>query len=184
VDQGLGIAVDLLGSAYVTGSTASTNFPTTLGAFQMTFAGGPFDAFVTKLSPTGLMLAYSTYLGGSSTDEGLGIAVDSAGSAYVTGFSSSINFPTTGTAFQKTVGGGASDAFVTKLNLLGTAPVYSTYLGGADLDQGAGIAVDSAGSAYVTGFTKSANFPITTDASQADFGGNSDAFVTKLNAAG
>ena len=185
-DEGLGIAVDLAGSAYVTGETASsTDFPRTLGAFQMTFGGGDFDAFVTKLSPTGSILVYSTYLGGSSTDEGLGIAADSAGSGYVTGFTSSSNFPTTPFAFQKTFGGGASDAFVTKLNPLGTAPlVYSTFLGGSAIDQGAGIAVDLAGSAHVTGFTRSGNFPTTPDAVQPSSGGNEDAFVTKLNPTG
>ena len=188
-DQGFGIAVDSSGSAYVTGVTGSTNFPT-LGAFQPTFAGG-IDAFVSKLNATGSALVYSTYLGGSDDDEGLGIAVDASGSAYVTGFTGSTNFPTTAGAFQPTLAGGP-DAFVTKLNPAGSAPLlYSTYLGGSNIDGGFGIAVDSSGSAYVTGDTASTNFP-TLGAFQPTFGTVScsnppvcfDAFVTKLNPAG
>src|SRR5439155_16373246 len=98
VDEGFGIAVDTLGNAYVTGFTSSTNFPTTAGAFQATF-GGTEDAFVTKLNPMGAGLVYSTYLGGSGVDDGLGIAVDTCGNAYVTGITLSTNFPTTAGAF-------------------------------------------------------------------------------------
>src|SRR5947209_1276856 len=152
-DQGLGIAVDSGGYAYVTGFTISTNFPTTPGAFQTT-SGGGFHAFVTKLNPTGSALVYSTYLGGSSNDQGRGIAVDPGGHAYATGATFSTNFPTTPGALQTTYGGGG-DAFVTKLNPTGTGLVYSTYLGGSNDDQGLGIAVDSSGHAYVTGSTTS-----------------------------
>jgi RHS repeat-associated protein len=177
----VGIAVDSSGNAYVTGTTASTDFPVTSGAFQTTF-GGFDDAFVTKLNGAGSALVYSTYLGGNSGDQGRGIAVDSVGSAYVTGITST-NFPTTSGAFQTTAGG-SSDAFVTKLNAAGSALVYSTYLGGNDQDPATGIAVDSTGSAYVTGVTRSTNFPTTSGAFQTTYGGNFDAFVTKLNAAG
>ncbi len=181
-DQGKGIAVDRAGSAYVTGRT-SGSFPTTAGASQTTFGGGGIDAFVTKLNPAGSALVYSTYLGGVGNDEGFGIAVDRAGSAYVTGNTSG-SFPTTVGASQTTFGGGSSDAFVTKLNPAGSARVYSTYLGGTGGDRGKGIAVDRAGSAYVTGFT-SGSFPTTAGASQTTFGGgSSDAFVTKLNRKG
>ena len=114
-DYGDGIAVDAAGDAYVTGLTASTNFPTTAGAFQTIF-GRFHDAFVTKLNPAGSGLLYSTYLGGSGYDEGYGIAVDAAGTAYVTGHTYSTNFPTTAGAFQTTHAGG-NDAFVTKLRL-------------------------------------------------------------------
>src|SRR5712691_3292520 len=182
-DQADAIAVDAAGNAYVTGFTDSTNFPTTPGAFQTTFGGGA-DAFVTKLNPAGNGLVYSTYLGGSFTDRGLGIAVDAAGNAYVTGFTDSTNFPTTPGAFQTTFGGGFSDAFVTKLNPTGTGLVYSTYLGGSTTDLGRGIAVDAAGNAYVTGATDSTNFPTTSGAFQTTFGGGFDAFVTKLNPGG
>src|SRR5438876_782482 len=190
-DDGKGIAVDAAGNAYVTGSTASSNFPTTIGAFQ-TIKGGSGNAFVTKLNPTGSALVYSTYLGGSGAigDYGAGIAVDASGNAYVTGGTSSSDFPTTAGAFQTTFGGdvfGGGDAFVTKLNPTGSALVYSTYLGGSGHEAGHGIAVDAAGNAYMTGYTSSTNFPTTAGAFQPTYGGasySSNAFVTKLNAAG
>ena len=153
------------------GHTHSTDFPTTTGAFQTTYGGGNGDAFVTKLNPTGTALVYSTYLGGTGNDYGYGIAVDTAGNAYVTGYTASTDFPTTPGAFQTTYGGGNDDAFVTKLNPTGTALVYSTYLGGTDSDIGNGIAVDTAGNAYVTGYTASTDFPTTPGAFQTTFGG-------------
>jgi len=184
-DVGLGMAVDSAGNAYVTGATVLGNFSTTAGAFDTTSNGGT-DAFVTKLNPAGSALLYSTYLGGSLTDQGFGIAVDSAGNAYVTGFLDSANFPTTAGAFDTTINSGdAEDAFVTKLNPAGSALLYSTYLGGSGSDGGLGMAVDSAGNAYVTGFTGSANFPTTAGAfDTTSNGGFDDAFVTKLNPAG
>src|SRR5437899_2363050 len=127
------------------------------------------------------ILAYSTYLGGSNFDQGFGIAVDSLGNAYVMGTTFSTNFPTFN-PFQASNGGDV-DAFVTKLNAAGSALVYSTYLGGSGNDRGLGIAVDSLGNAYVTGFTDSTNFP-TANPFQASNGGGVDASVTKLNAAG
>src|SRR5207244_5102935 len=130
-DSGAGIAVDAAGNAYVTGFTASTDFPTTAGAFQTAFAGtGPFgfgDAFVTKLDPTGSALVYSTYLGGSGDDLGSGIAVDTGGNAYVAG-GASTNFPPTPVASQTTFASTSNidlDVFVTKLDPTGSAPVYS-----------------------------------------------------------
>jgi hypothetical protein len=182
IDHGNAIAVDSAGSAYVTGYTASTNFPTA-NPFQAAYGGGAADAFVTKLNPAGNGLVYSTYLGGADVDVGNGIAVDSAGSAYITGQTGSTDFPTAN-PFQAAFGGGIRDSFVTKLNPAGHGLTYSTYLGGAGNDFGQGIAVDSAGSAYVTGYTNSTNFP-TANPFQAAYGGGSDnAFVTKLNAAG
>src|SRR6266576_230582 len=183
-DPGQGIAVDATGNAYVTGNTVSTDFPTTLLAFQSANAGST-DAFVTKLNPAGSApLVYSTYLGGSSDDFGQGIAVDAAGNAYVTGYTGSTNFPTTAGAFQIDNAVGA-DAFVTKLNPAGSAPlVYSTYLGGSSDDFGQGIAVDVAGNAYVTGYTGSTNFPTTAGVFQIANAGSNDAFVTTLNPAG
>jgi hypothetical protein len=190
-DRDPAIAVDAAGNAYVTGHTESTDFPTTAGAFQTTFGGGPFnggDAFVTKLNATGSALVYSTYLGGSGGDSGRGIAVDTAGNAYVTGYTASTNFPTTAGAFQTTRGGFLMDAFVTKLNPTGSALVYSTLLGGSDLDSGEGIVVDAAGNAYVAGGTSSTDFPTTAGAFQTTFGGGAnqggDAFVTELNPTG
>ena len=181
-DSGNGIAVDSSGSAYVTGNTSSTDFPTTSGALQTTSAGSG-DAFVTKLNASGTALVYSTYLGGTGSDSGHAIAVDGSGDAYVTGSTSSTNFPTTAGALQ-TTSAGSGDAFVTKLNASGTALVYSTYLGGSGGDSGASIGLDGSGDAYVTGSTSSTNFPTTAGALQTTSAGSGDAFVTKLNASG
>ena len=164
-DRGHGIALDA-GNAYVTGETESTNFPTTLGAFDTSFNGN-VDAFVTKLNATGSApLLYSTYLGGSTADRGFEIAVDGAGGAYVTGQTAGGTpvFPTTAGAFDTSFNG-QTDVFVTKLNATGSAPLsYSTFLGGAQSESGDGIAVDGAGSAYVTGRTASSAFPTTAGA--------------------
>jgi uncharacterized protein (TIGR03437 family) len=152
------------------------------GARQVGFEVARYDA--SKPLIIDPVLSYSTYLGGSNTDEGYGIAVDSSGSVYITGRALSTNFPRA-SPFQSTYGGGFSDAFVAKLNASGSALVYSTYLGGSGDDEGRAIALDSSGNAYVTGFTGSTNFP-TANAFQPARGGQSgtDAFVTKLNAAG
>jgi len=185
-----GIAVDSLGSAYVTGYASPPNFPT-INAFQPSFGGGVQNAFVAKLNAAGNALVYSSYLGGSGFDQGYGIAVDSSGNAYVTGLTFktdsfghdvSPGFPTVN-AFQPAYGGHA-DAFLTKVDAAGTALVYSTYLGGSETDVAEGIAVDSSGNAYVTGYTNSAGFP-TMNPFQAAFArGDDDVFVTKLNASG
>ena len=188
VDFATGIAVDTSGNAYVTGP-AGAGFPTTPGAFQPA-SGGSNHAFVTKLNPDGSALVYSTYLGGNGSDFGAGIAVDADGNAYVTGGTTSTDFPTTPGALQPVITGGFGYAFVTKLNPAGSALVYSSYLGGTNgsgmgvNNRGAGIAISAAGSAYVTGFTFSNNFPTTPDAVQPTFAGNWDAFVTILNPAG
>ena len=182
-DFGGGIAVDASGSAYVAGQTGSTNFPLQ-NPFQPTYGGSDFDAFVTKLSPTGSSLIYSTYLGGNGGFEGAGgkVAVDASGSAYVAGFTDSTNFPTQN-AFQP-ANGGANDAFVTKFSPSGTTLIYSTYLGGSDFDFGwGGVAVDASGNAYVTGETSSTDFPLL-NPFQPTLNGGDDAFVTKLNATG
>jgi hypothetical protein len=180
-DTGDGIAVDSAGNAYVTGTVSSVDFPVTPNAFQLVFAGGNYDAFVTKFDPTGSALVYSTYLGGSSdADFGKGIAVDSAGNAYVTGQTGSTDFPTMN-PLQPT-NAGSTDAFVTKFDHTGSA-VYSTYLGGSSDDFGYSIAVDNAGDAYVTGATYSTDFP-TMNSLQAANAGGPDAFVAKLNASG
>jgi beta-propeller repeat-containing protein len=178
-----GIAVDRFGKAYVTGQTTSLNFPTRAGAVQNTFAGSQ-DVFVTKLNETGSALIYSTYLGGLGFDSAQGIDVDVDGNAYVTGNTTSIDFPTTAGVFQPIFGGGGQDAFVTKLNSTGSALVYSTFLGGLDVEGGLGISVGRLGNVYVTGSTESTNFPITAGAVQTTFGGIQDAFVTKLNETG
>lgn len=179
-DMGSSIALDGAGNAYLTGNTASANFPTNQ-ARQAAFGGGDSDAFVLKLNADGSELVYSTFLGGNAADAGNGIALDGAGNAYVTGNTDSANFPTM-VAAQNALGGG-SDAFVTKLNATGSALVYSTFLGGSEIDFGFAIAVDAAGSAYVTGQTDSANFP-TAQPLQGEYQGGTDGFVSKLNGAG
>jgi hypothetical protein len=179
-DWGNGIALDSAGNAYVTGITFSTNFPTQ-NPLQPAFGGGPDDAFVVKLNATGTALVYSTYLGGNSADWSTDIAVDGAGNAYITGGTSSTNFPTSNPL--RSTNAGTANAFVAKLNATGTALVYSTYLGGSNYDYGAGIATDSAGDAYVTGITHSTNFP-TQNPLQSTNEGGADAFVSKLNATG
>jgi hypothetical protein len=181
-DSGSGIAVDTSGNAYVTGTTQSTDFSTTPGAFQTTLKGSG-DAFVTKLNPAGSALIYSTYLGGSDSDNGNGIVVDTSGNAYVTGRAESTDFPTTPGAFQTTLKG-SGDAFVTKLNPAGSDLIYSTYLGGSSSDNGSDIAIDTSDNAYVTGTTQSTDFPTTPGAFQTTLKGSGDAFVTKLNPAG
>jgi hypothetical protein len=181
-DQGLGIAVDSSGNAYVTGTTDSSDFPT-LRPLQPAYAGG-YDAFVTKLSPTGSTLVYSTYLGGSGYDAGYGVAVDSSDNAYATGSTTSTDFPTMHPLQPANGDGGQyEDTFAAKLSSTGSALVYSTYLGGSAFDLGFGIAVDSSGSAYVTGWTNSTDFP-TMNPLQPANGGSDDAFVAKLNPAG
>jgi hypothetical protein len=181
-DTTYGIIVDSGGNAYVTGLTDSADFPTTPGAFQTKKNGGD-SAFVTKLTADGSALAYSTFLGGSRNDCGTAITVDSSGSAYVTGCTSSPDFPTTPGAFDTTHNGGY-DAFVTNLTADGSALAYSTFLGGSGEDDGFGIAVDGAGNAYVTGVTNSKDFPTTPNAFQSTLNGNYNAFVTKLTADG
>ena len=182
-DTGLGIAVDPQGNAYITGRTDSTNFPVTQGAFQLALNGGSGigDAFAVKLDPTGGKLIYSTYLGGSLDDQGNAIAVDKNGNAYIAGQTLSVNFPIL-TPVSPARGGG--DGFVTKLSPDGATLIYSTYLGGFARDSANGIAVDNSGAAYVTGETRSDNFPITASAFQRALNGVSDAFLTKIGASG
>ncbi len=180
-DSGRGIAADASGNVYVTGVTASSDFPVTSGAFSSRASGGE-DAFVLKLDPTGHLL-YSTYLGGEKDDYGYAIAVDSAGNAYVTGQSSSNSFPVSTGSFQTSNHGGLSDCFVSKLNTSGSALVYSTLLGGSAMDKCAGLAVDSLGNAYVAGTTYSVDFPTLTSF-QSSLLGNSNAFAAKVSASG
>jgi uncharacterized protein (TIGR03437 family) len=215
-DAGDAIAVDSAGNAYVTGYTSSTDFPTVAGSYQTTFGGqtngqnlGPFgDAFVAKLNPTGTALVYSTYLGGSGDERGTAIAVDSKGNAYIGGDTLSTNFPTKNPYQSSFKGLGGSpplctscgtlinfgDGFVSELNAAGTALVFSTYLGGALDDSVTAIALDGSGNVYVGGATLSSDFP-TLNAYQSKYGGaasdnnqpvlkTGDGFVAKFDPTG
>ncbi|MGA7620068.1 SBBP repeat-containing protein, partial [Candidatus Binatus sp.] len=186
IDEGISIAVDGIGAAYVTGETLSSDFPTTIGPGF----GGVGNAFVTKLGANG-SLAFSRYLGGSSLDLGLGIALAQGCSAncnpYVVGRTNSSDFPTTTGVYQQT-SAATQSGFVTQLSSDGSTLIYSTFLGGPpnppfDFYGQAtrGIAVDGAGDAYVTGGTLDTGFPVTSGAAQTTFGGAVDCYVTKLN---
>lgn len=181
-DGGASVDLDAAGNAYLVGRAgiSSTDFPT-VSPFQAT-SGGLYDAFISKINPTGSAVVYSSFLGGSSTDEAHGVAVDSAGNAYVAGITWSSNFPTV-SPFSASQSGGPRDAFITKVNSTGSAIVYSSYLGGPGDDSAEGIVVDTAGKAHLTGFTTSTNFP-TAYAFQQTYGGGQDAFYTEVNAAG
>ena len=185
-DQAFAIALGADGSVFVTGNTTSPNFPTTLGSFATTPRGG-VDAFVVRLKADFTTALYSTYLGGSGDDAGRSIAVDANGNAYVTGFTTSADFPTTPGSVQPVrpagEAAGVADAFVVKLNPQGSGLVYSTYLGGTLSDVGLGIAIDTAGFAFVTGGTFSSDFP-SFFAAQPFLGGDRDAFVTRLDPTG
>jgi len=174
-----GIAVDSTGNLYVTGWTDSIDFPLA-GAVQAVNHGG-VDAFVAKLNASGSGLIYATYVGGRSDDRAAGIAVDASGNAFVTGSTTSTNFPVASAVH--TFPAGSRDAFVFKLNSVGNAFVFSTYLGGTGADQGNAIALDTSGNAYVAGDTLSTDFPVQS-AVQSALGGRTDAFITKFTPAG
>lgn len=174
------IAVDSSGAAYVTGLTEASDFPVK-HALYSSLNGGE-DAFITKFSPTGNSLVYSTYLGGSGADYALGIAVDSSHNAYVAGSTESSDFPVTAGSYQAASSGSCS--FVTKLDSAGTALSWSTYFGQNCSAQTSAIAVDSQQNAYLTG-AAFPGLPVTAGAPQATFGGGShDAFMAKLNSTG
>ncbi len=180
-DHGNAVAIDAAGNIYVAGGTGSANF-TTANAAQSNF-GGAFDCFIAKLNPSGSALIYSTYFGGSGGDACLGMALDSSGNVYLTGFTTSLNFPSAG-PIQQSFGGGPSDAFVAKLNANGSSLAYSSYLGGSGSDIGNGLVVDANGAAYVIGDTGSTDFPTKNAVQQAYGGASRDGFVTKVEADG
>ena len=175
----LGLAVDLWGSAYITGETPSPDFPTTPGAFDQTY-NGDLDVYATKLTPDGSALAYSTFLGGGGHDGSSAVAVNYRGEAHVIGFTGSTDFPTTPDALATTRNGG-SDAFLTRLTPNGAALGYSTYLGGSGHDSAQDVSVDLRGAAYVSGNTQSPDFPTTAGAFDRTFNGSWDAFVSKIS---
>ena len=199
-DQATRVAVGSDGSAYVTGYTGSPSYPTTATSFQPACGGAPpctsggfnvQDAFVSRISPAGSSLMYSSYLGGSGNEFGYGIAVDGSGAAYVAGYTDSTDFPVTAGAFQSHLNG-LVDAYISKVSTDGTKLVYSTYLGGhpgtcdALAQQHAvGVAVNTAGNAFVTGLAcRTPDFPTTSDAFQPAASGGLDSFITEMNPSG
>lgn len=179
-DNAQDIAVDSNGNVYVVGGTGSTNFPTAT-PFQPAKQADS-DAFIAKLNPSGTALIYSTYLGGNQWDEAMSVTIDASGNAYITGRTSSSNFPTAN-AYQNT-NDGEEDVFITKLNPSGSALIYSTYLGGTGSEHSSGIAITVSGSTYIAGITNSTNFPTLNPHQNTYGGGQRDAFVTRLNPAG
>ena len=188
------IAVDRAGNAYVAGQTSSADFPTA-AAFQpvnrsigSTLNQARGNAFVTKVNASGSALSYSTYLGGSTNDGALAVAVDSFGDAYVSGYTWSSDFPTANALQpQNATGGHGANAFVTKFNPAGSGLIYSTYLGGSTDDQANAIALDGAGNAYIAGFTYSNDFPVVEPLQATNHAAShstSNAFISVLDAAG
>ncbi len=175
-ETGSGVAVDGSGSVYVTGTTSSSNFPVTVGSFETVPTGSLLNAFVLKLSASGV-LDYSTYLGGSSANYGSAIAVDMAGNAHVVGYTASTDFPSL-RGVQAALNGGY-DAFVTKLNSTGSQLIYSTLIGGTLSDSAAAIAIDHYGTAVIAGQSLSTNFP-TVSAFQTQLKGAESSFVARL----
>ncbi|MEO7923846.1 MAG: SBBP repeat-containing protein [Chitinophagaceae bacterium] len=185
-DIGYSIAIDASGNAYVTGGAGSSNFPTSVGAYDIT-PNGNYDVFVTMVNGSGSALIYSTLIGGAGEDQSYSIAIDGSGNAYITGFTSSSGFPTTVGAYDQVWNN--TDVFVTKLNSSGTALLYSTFIGGGWVDYGFSIAIDGSGSAYITGYTQSdvfnpPDFPTTAGSYDQTWNGDWDVFVTKLNSGG
>ena len=177
-DEGYAIAVDAAGRAYVTGYTLSPDFPVTAGALDPSLQGG--DAFLVRLGPRGDSLEYATLLGGANFDEGLSVALDPEGGAYIAGETLSVDFPTTEGAIQPIANGGW-DGFLVHLDVAGHALRYGTYLGGVFSDAAHAVAVDSLGDAFVAGYTLSSNFPVTPGAFQTLLAGDFDVFVAEVS---
>lgn len=178
-DGAQSLGIDKNGNAFITGKTTSANYPVTNGAYDQSYNGG-FDLFVTKLNSTGTGLIYSTYLGGNLDDFGFAITVDINGNAYVTGWTFSADYPTTNSAYDKNQHGD-SDVLLTKISPDGTTLVYSTFLGGNHKDTGLALAVDISGNAFITGYTFSSNYPVTSGAYDVNYHDDEDIFVTKIN---
>jgi hypothetical protein len=174
------IALDSAGNVYVAGATGSSNFPTTTGAFDRT-QNTTNDGFITKLNPAGSGLVYSTYFGGTATESIHHIVVHTDGSAYIVGYTTATDLPTTTGAYRTTSNGGPVDGFVARLNATGTGLIYSTYMGGSGHDVVSGIALDRKGNATITGLTTSSGFPTTANAYDRTYHGGDDVFITRLN---
>ncbi len=185
LDTGVGITVDSLGCAFVSGVTDSKDLPVTTGAYSTSHTGPDLDNFVLKLGPGGDQLIYSTYLGGSKDDAANKIEVDSGGYAHVVGMTESYDFPVTDGCYDPDFNEGPADTYVTKLSPDGSSLVFSTYLGGANDDQPYGLDLDYSGCVYIFGETLSRNFPITPGVVDDFYNGTErETYVTKLSADG
>jgi murein DD-endopeptidase MepM/ murein hydrolase activator NlpD len=180
-DRAAAVALDDSGSAYVAGTTASSDFALTDGAWDTRLDGT--DAFLLKLEPAGAGLAYSTLVGGQAWEQGMGVAVDGAGRAVLVGTTASADLSTTEGAPRRELSG-ETDAFMARLNETGTNLLFGTYLGGSDVESAHSVAVDAAGNAYVSGTTRSADFPVTGGAFGTEHAGQQDAFMVKVDVAG
>ncbi len=189
-DWASSITIDDLSNSYITGATRSSNFPSTAGAFDVSYNGNgnSSDIFVTKLNSLGTSLTYSTFIGGETEDIGTGIVVDNNGNTFVTGYTGSFEYPKTPNAFDTILNTGGIyntyDAFITKLNSSGSSLLYSTYLGGTNEDRASSIVIDNDGNAYIGGYTTSLDFPTTPNAYNMIFNGLVDIFITKIDSYG
>ncbi len=174
------IAIDSSQNVYLAGATASVDFPVSAGAFQASI-GASYDAFVTKLNPAATAIVFSTYLGGSGSDQATALALDSSGNVWLTGSTSSTNFPLLNAVQGQPAGG--SDAFVANLNSTGVGLLFSSYFGGSADDSGLAIRLDNGGAVIVAGVTSSADFPTTAGVLQGSSGGGYDGFILKLQSA-
>jgi hypothetical protein len=182
-NAGTGIAVDGDGNAYVAGQTWSPDFPTTPGAFQ-TNCGSGFThacAFVTAIDPVGATLLYSTFLGGNEATIATGLVINPSNEAFVVGSTRATDFPVQNPLQSSFAGGFNGDVFVNQLNSSGSDVIFSSYLGGIDDDFGSAIAVDKFNKIYVTGSTRSADFPTTEGSFQPSIAGGTDALVVKID---
>ncbi len=179
-DRAYGLAVDFDSDVYLTGYTKSSDFPTTVSAFDRSYNGGAYDAFALKLSADGSSLIYSTLLGGAAHELGWEVVVDNAENAYIGGVTASSAYPTTTGAFDESYNGD-NEVFVTKVNPQGSALVYSTFIGGSGKDRGYQLQIDASSEVTITGFTESNDYPTTTGAYDESHNGGKDGFASKLN---
>ena len=184
LDAGNSLVVDGSGNVYVAGYTTSANYPTTTGAYDQSH-GGSNEVLVTKLNSNGSSLIWSTFVGGTNSDVCRSLAVDGSGNVYITGGTTSPDYPTTAGAYDQVYGGGATDdVLVTKINSDGASLAWSTYIGGSNPDYGNSLTLDGSGNVYVAGYTQSSGYPTTTGAYDQSYNGGYDILVTKLNSNG
>jgi hypothetical protein len=179
-DRGNAIVLDASGNPVIVGTTDSPDFPVTAGAYDTSFNGGVHDVFASKLHSSGTTLLWSTFLGGTASDEGHDLALDASGQPVLTGSTASSNFPTTATGYDTSANGGL-DAFVSVLSASGSTLVWSTFLGGSSTESGSALVLDATDHPVLTGWVDSSDFPTTSGAYDQYHNGMADAFVTMLD---